>query len=294
MLQPITSGYHRPTKKAVMGHFFAGSMREILALSCILNLVFCNPHTTTSAQLAPPSLQPGLIGLDVREPQAPVAILCYPRKNGRYSGGQCEAPPALLHLLTVFAGEIKEPCSGFRGIDVPDSSKGLLWQRREHHECMQTLISPAPRYADQALQTQWQKKKKQTLEERQAAKRAKLDPASHKSAKDVMDENARKRKRELEGEAQVSEAESSDLDMDIEKEKPLEGIKSKTKKQKTKPTTAEVETEEAEGDGRTLTKAEAKAEAKAEKRREKRKEKQTQKKQKDEAKKAKQAEFSKG
>jgi hypothetical protein len=62
-------------------------------------------------------------------------------------------------------------------------------------------------------QTQWQKKKKQSLEERQAAKRAKLDPASHKSAKDVMDENALKRKRELEGEA--SDPESSDLDMDL-------------------------------------------------------------------------------
>ncbi|KAL6707553.1 hypothetical protein ACN47E_003902 [Coniothyrium glycines] len=135
--------------------------------------------------------------------------------------------------------------------------------------------------------TQWQKKKKQTLEERQAAKRAKLDPASHKSAKDVMDENARKRKRELEGE--VSDAASSDLDMDIEKEKPLEGIKAKSKKQKTKPeqdTTADKDVE-----GRVLSKAESKAVAKAEKRKEKRKEKQTKNKQKQEAKKASQAEF---
>ncbi|OAL01266.1 SURF6-domain-containing protein [Phaeosphaeriaceae sp. SRC1lsM3a] len=144
--------------------------------------------------------------------------------------------------------------------------------------------------------TQWQKKKKQTLEERQAAKRAKLDPASHKSAKDVMDENALKRKRELEG--QVSEVESSDLDMDIEREKPLEGIK-KAKKQKT--AAAEPEqlepTDAAIGETRALSKAEQKAEAKAAKRREKRKEKQAKDKKKAELadnKKAQGAEFSKG
>ncbi|KAH8724487.1 surfeit locus protein 6-domain-containing protein [Phaeosphaeriaceae sp. PMI808] len=140
--------------------------------------------------------------------------------------------------------------------------------------------------------TQWQKKKKQTLEERQAAKRAKLDPASHKSAKDVMDENARKRKRELEGD--ISEPESSDLDMDIEREKPLEGIK-KVKKQRTKPTESEENAAEDDVDEtRTLSKAEKKAEAKAEKRKEKRKDKQSKKKQSEETKKAQGAEFSKG
>jgi hypothetical protein len=141
------------------------------------------------------------------------------------------------------------------------------------------------------LQTQWQKKKKQTLEERQAAKRAKLDPASHKSAKDVMDENALKRKRELEGE--VSEAESSDLDMDIEKEKPLEGIK-KAKKQKTKPVESEENADDDVGNSRALSKSELKAEAKAEKKKEKKKEKQAKKKQKETTKKAQGAEFSKG
>jgi hypothetical protein len=141
------------------------------------------------------------------------------------------------------------------------------------------------------LQTQWQKKKKQTLEERQAAKRAKLDPASHKSAKDVMDENALKRKRELEGE--VSEAESSDLDMDIEKEKPLEGIK-KAKKQKTKPVESEENADDDVGNSRALSKSELKAEAKAEKKKEKKKEKQAKKKQIETTKKAQGAEFSKG
>lgn len=132
------------------------------------------------------------------------------------------------------------------------------------------------------------KKKKQTLEERQAAKRAKLDPASHKSAKDVMDENARKRKRELEGE--VSSAESSDLDMDIEKEQPLQGIK-KAKKQKTKAPQTEGDDEEVLGELAKLTKAEQKALAKAEKRKEKKKEQKSLKKQKAETKKAQQAEF---
>jgi hypothetical protein len=142
-----------------------------------------------------------------------------------------------------------------------------------------------------APQTQWQKKKKQTTEERQAAKRAKLDPASHKSAQDVLDENARKRKRELEGEADddaVSEAPSSDLDMDIVKETPLEGIK-KPKKQKTKKG-AEAEPEEVVKEGRTLTKAEIKAE----KKKEKKKEKLAAKKKQGEARKASQAEFKEG
>ena len=90
------------------------------------------------------------------------------------------------------------------------------------YQCEPILKTPT-------LQTQWKKTKKQSREERQAAKRAKLDPASHKSAQDVLDENARKRKRELEG-----GDDSSELDFDIEKEKPLEGLKpAKAKKQKT-------------------------------------------------------------
>ncbi|KAF1848525.1 SURF6-domain-containing protein [Cucurbitaria berberidis CBS 394.84] len=167
---------------------------------------------------------------------------------------------------------------------------------KSHARAFEGLMSliPAETYygKDESItSTQWQKKKKQTLEERQAAKRAKLDPASHKSAKDVMDENARKRKRELEGE--VSDAASSDLDMDIEKEKPLEGIKSKAKKQKTKVDKPAVTEDEDAGETRALSKAEVKAEERAEKRREKKKAKATQKKQKQEAKKAQGAEFSK-
>ncbi|KAF2711683.1 SURF6-domain-containing protein [Pleomassaria siparia CBS 279.74] len=106
---------------------------------------------------------------------------------------------------------------------------------KSHARAFEGLMSliPAEKYygKDASItSTQWKKTKKQSREERQAAKRAKLDPASHKSAQDVMDENARKRKRELEGDGE----DSSDVDMDIEKEKPLEGLKpAKVKKQKT-------------------------------------------------------------
>ncbi|USP75221.1 hypothetical protein yc1106_02495 [Curvularia clavata] len=170
---------------------------------------------------------------------------------------------------------------------------------KSHARAFEGLMSliPAKEYygKDESItSTQWQKRgKKQTLEERQAAKRAKLDPASHKSAKDVMDENALKRKRELEGEAEaeISEPESSDLDMDITKEKPLEGLKSKAKKQKTQPVEPEAAEDEEIGETRALSKSEAKAAAKAEKRREKRKEKQERNKQKLEAKKNKKTAF---
>lgn len=106
-----------------------------------------------------------------------------------------------------------------------------------------------------------------------------------------MDENARKRKRELEGEA--SEAESSDLGMDVEKEKPLEGVK-KAKKQKTKASEPNDVADGEVDETQTLTKAAKKAAVKADKKKEKKKEKMAQKKQKQETRKAHQAEFSKG
>jgi len=81
------------------------------------------------------------------------------------------------------------------------------------------------------MQDQW-KKKKQTKEQAAAARRAKLDPDSAKSAKDIMDERARKRKL---AEA-VQDAEESDVE-GIEKEQPKQGLKipqeKKVKKQKT-------------------------------------------------------------
>lgn len=151
--------------------------------------------------------------------------------------------------------------------------------------------------AKQSPQTQWQKTKKQSREERQAAKRAKLDPASHKTAQDVLDENARKRKRELEAEAEDSS--SVDLDMDVEKEKPMEGLRAPAGKAK-KLKTANDEDDNADVDANADA-SEAiqskRAKARADKRRqklEKKKEKQALKQQKQEAKKAQQEEFSKG
>lgn len=129
------------------------------------------------------------------------------------------------------------------------------------------------------MQDQWQRKK-QTKEQKREAKRAKLDPANQKSAKDVMDENERKRKRELEGEDYVSDLDASD------KEKLGEGLKGagkKTKKLKLNDGSAKEHTEEA-----PLDKA-ARKEALAAKRREKqqrKKEKQQKKQEKAQAKKA--------
>ncbi|KAJ4383342.1 hypothetical protein N0V86_001389 [Didymella sp. IMI 355093] len=176
---------------------------------------------------------------------------------------------------------------------MPDDLESRLKSHARAFEGLMSLIPAKDYYGkDESItSTQWQKKKKQTTEERQAAKRAKLDPASHKSAQDVLDENARKRKRELEGEADddaVSEAPSSDLDMDIVRETPLEGIK-KAKKQKTKKE-VETEPEEIVKEGRTLTKAEIKAQQK----KERKKEKAAAKKNKDDARKTAQAEFKEG
>ena len=81
------------------------------------------------------------------------------------------------------------------------------------------------------LQDQW-KKKKQTKEQAAAARRAKLDPDSTnaKSAKEVMDERARKRKLE-----ELEDEDESDID-GVEKELPKQGLKQtqekKPKKQK--------------------------------------------------------------
>src|SRR6266480_5167031 len=75
-------------------------------------------------------------------------------------------------------------------------------------------------------QDQWQRKK-QTKQEARNAKRAKLDPDSLKTAKDVMDENARKRKR--------AEEQMESDDGELGSEKPREGLargRSKSKKQK--------------------------------------------------------------
>jgi hypothetical protein len=91
-------------------------------------------------------------------------------------------------------------------------------------------LIPAKLYYDKDNSEQYLKKK-QTPEQRRMAKKAKLNPASIKSAKDVLDENERKRRREDEDGEEVS-----DLDAPG-KEKPLEGLKApkhKVQKQKVK------------------------------------------------------------
>ncbi|KAF2195466.1 SURF6-domain-containing protein [Zopfia rhizophila CBS 207.26] len=152
-----------------------------------------------------------------------------------------------------------------------------LEQRLKSHarafEGLMSLIPAQEYYGKDASITsnQWRRlNKPQTKEERQAAKRAKLDPASHKTAKDVMDENARKRRRELEAE------DSSDIEVDVEKEKPFEGMKvisGKTKKQKTDhDTSAEVDTAK-QADAGAENKPQQKTSQKKKEKRERKKEK---------------------
>ncbi|KAL4865943.1 surfeit locus protein 6-domain-containing protein [Aspergillus spectabilis] len=108
---------------------------------------------------------------------------------------------------------------------------------RSHAQAFNGLLSliPAKFYYAEDGSDQW-KKKKQTKEQAREAKRAKLDPDSAKTVKDVMDENARKRKRE----EQQDDAESSD-GAELGSELPKEGLKrgdATSKKQKqTEPST---------------------------------------------------------
>ncbi|KAF8866113.1 SURF6-domain-containing protein [Acephala macrosclerotiorum] len=102
---------------------------------------------------------------------------------------------------------------------------------REHAAAFDGLLSliPAKYYYGEDTSDQW-KKKKQTKEQAAAARRAKLDPDSAKTAKDVMDERARKRKLE-----ELEDMGGSDIE-GVEKEQPKEGLRTpqekKAKKQK--------------------------------------------------------------
>ncbi|PBP20823.1 60S ribosome biogenesis protein Rrp14 [Diplocarpon rosae] len=103
---------------------------------------------------------------------------------------------------------------------------------RASAESFDGLLSliPAKFYYAADTSDQW-KKKKQTKEQAAAARKAKLDPDSAKTAKDVMDERVRKRKLE-----ELEELEESDAER-LGRELPREGLKlaqdKKTKKQKT-------------------------------------------------------------
>ncbi|KAH8687473.1 surfeit locus protein 6-domain-containing protein [Tricladium varicosporioides] len=148
---------------------------------------------------------------------------------------------------------------------MADSS--LEERLRGHAEAFDGLLSliPAKHYYGEDNSDQW-KKKKQTKEQAAAARRAKLDPDSAKSAKDIMDERARKRK--------LEEMEESDIE-GVEKEQPRQGLKQpqekKTKKQKISPTsngqqeTATVEATKSTDDEKRRLKVERKKEKLAKK-----------------------------
>ncbi|EKV07678.1 60S ribosome biogenesis protein Rrp14, putative [Penicillium digitatum PHI26] len=134
---------------------------------------------------------------------------------------------------------------------------------RSHAQAFDGLLSLIPAkyyYGEEDTSDQWQRKK-QTKEQAREAKRAKLNPEAAKTAKDVMDENARKRKRE-DG---TLESDSSDGEMGTEL--PREGLNRGTaniKKQKQvektdKPDAAKA----AEAEARKKQKEEKKAQKKA-------------------------------
>ncbi|KAJ6021030.1 hypothetical protein N7540_006534 [Penicillium herquei] len=117
---------------------------------------------------------------------------------------------------------------------------------RSHAQAFNGLLSliPAKYYYGDDNSDQWQRKK-QTKEQAREAKRAKLDPDSTttaKTAKDIMDENARKRKRE------DGTLESDSSDDELGSEKPMEGLNrgEKAKKQKQVEKSDTVKSEAAE------------------------------------------------
>ncbi|KAE8375065.1 surfeit locus protein 6-domain-containing protein [Aspergillus bertholletiae] len=145
---------------------------------------------------------------------------------------------------------------------------------RSHAQAFDGLLSliPAKYYYGEDGSDQW-KRKKQTKEEAREAKRAKLDPDAAKTAKDVMEENARKRKRQEEGK---NEAASSD-DEELGSEMPKEGLKRADAAKKQKQSDGPAKSEEAEA--RKKLKEEKKAQKK-EQQKEKRKAKDAAKKEK--------------
>ncbi|KAK5682315.1 hypothetical protein LTS10_005441 [Elasticomyces elasticus] len=102
--------------------------------------------------------------------------------------------------------------------DTPDSLEARLQSHAAAFESLMALTPAREYFGSQVVDgldpsEQWSRKK-QTKEQKRAAKKAKLDPANQKSALDIMKERERKRKRELgmeddeqdgEGEGEVEE-----------------------------------------------------------------------------------------
>ncbi|KAH8697119.1 surfeit locus protein 6-domain-containing protein [Talaromyces proteolyticus] len=133
---------------------------------------------------------------------------------------------------------------------------------KSHSDAFSGLMSliPSKYYYGEDVSDQWLKKK-QTKEQARNAKRAKLDPDASKSAKDVLDENARKRKRDEENEENGSQSSESELGSEL----PKEGLKrgdAKPKKQKQSESTEDSnESEEAKSNKSDETKERRKAKA---------------------------------
>ncbi|GIJ84259.1 hypothetical protein Asppvi_003099 [Aspergillus pseudoviridinutans] len=164
----------------------------------------------------------------------------------------------------------------------------LFYQERlrSHAEAFDGLLSliPAKYYYGEDGSDQW-KRKKQTKEQAREAKRAKLDPDSAKTAKDVMDENARKRKRDEEEQDGSQSSEEEELGSEL----PKEGLKrgdAKSKKQK------QAATEQSDDTAAKLEEAEARKKLREEKKAQKKAAQKEKKKAKEAAKKEKQVEKS--
>lgn len=175
-------------------------------------------------------------------------------------------------LLTARIGPFGGACESLRWSTVSYSCQVLLWRG---HQCILIVLSHLLRSKLIVPQDQW-KKKKQTKEQAAAARRAKLDPDSAKSAKDVMDERARKRKAE-----EIEDFDGSDIE-GVEKELPKEGLKTpkskKAKKQKTSDTNGEPQKVKDDATEKKSSNKEEKRQAKLERKKEKKeKAKQTEK-----------------
>jgi len=156
-------------------------------------------------------------------------------------------------------------------------SDDLEERLKSHARAFDSLLSliPAKLYYGEDVSDQWQRKK-QTPEQKKAAKMAKLDPDNWKSAKDVMDERAaaaKKRKRDEEEEGEDEEetaAADARLLEQLGMERPKasqDGQTPKAKKQRTDekiPKSTQVSTEETEED-KMRRRAEQRAEKRARK-----------------------------
>ncbi|CEJ54379.1 hypothetical protein PMG11_00696 [Penicillium brasilianum] len=149
-----------------------------------------------------------------------------------------------------------------RSVHLANSFQDRL---RSHAQAFDGLLSLIPAkyyYGDDNTSDQW-KRKKQTKEQAREAKRAKLDPESEsaKTAKDVMDDNARKRKRE-DGSLESDSSDGEELGSEIPGEGLNRGEKAKKQKQ-TEKSDAAVKAKSEEAEARKKLKEEKKAQKKA-------------------------------